>query len=465
MTGRLVVRNGRVLTLDPALGELARADVLVENGLIRDIRPGLRVDDAEDLDVAGMLVSPGFVDVHRHVWQTQLRTLAVDWTLFDYTCRTRFGYAALYEPDDVWLGNHVGALEALDAGITTLVDHCHVMNSPEHADEAVRGLADAGIRGVFCYGLFPNPTLDPYHVDLEPGWRLDDARRVRARHFPSDDARLVMGLAPREVTAIPFEATCAELRFGRELGARRISCHVAMGLYDRGDRLVGRLADAGMLGDDVLLVHGAALADDELRAVALAGAAVAVTPETELQMGMGRPLTVRGPEFGVRAGLGVDVVSGASADMFGQMRLALQAERAMRHEHAAGPPRRLDVSARRVLELATRGGAEALGLEHRIGRLALGTRADLICTRTDAVGMVPATDAVGTLVLNATARDVDTVIVDGRVVKRGGALVGVDWARLSARLAASSRRITEAFAAIPLAQVEAVVGRVLLREG
>lgn len=464
MAGRLVVRRGRVLTLDDALGELACADVLVDDGVIRAIGPDLRVDDAEEIDAAGMLVSPGFVDVHRHVWQTQLRTLAADWTLFDYTCRTRFGYAALYGPHDVWLGNHVGALEALDAGITTVVDHCHIINSPEHADEAVRGLVESGIRGIFCYGLFANPTLDPYAVDFEPGWRLDDARRVRARHFASDDARLTFGLAPREVTAIPFDATCAELRFGRELGARRMSCHVGMGLYDSGDGLVGRLADAGLLADDVLLVHGAALTDAELVAVARSGAAVAVTPESELQMGMGRPLTVRAPAAGVRAGLGIDVVSGSSPDMFAQMRLGLQAERALRHEHAAGPPRRLDVAARSVLELATRGGAEALGLADRIGTLAPGKRADLVCTRTDRVGMVPATDAVGTLVWNATARDVDTVVVDGRVVKRHGTLVGVDWPRLAARLEASSRRIAAAFAQIPLAQVEALIAPVLLRE-
>ena len=105
----------------------------------------------------GTIVSPGFVDTHRHTWQTQLRGVAAEWTLYDYVLHMRMVYGSLYTADDAYLGNHGGALEALDAGITTLVDHSHIINSPAHADEALRGLVDSGIRAVFCYGLYPNP--------------------------------------------------------------------------------------------------------------------------------------------------------------------------------------------------------------------------------------------------------------------------------------------------------------------
>jgi len=454
----LLVRGGRVVTLDAALGDLTPGDVLIAGGTIRAVAPALDVGpDCAVLDARGMIVSPGFVDVHRHVWQTQLRTVATDWTLFDYLCRMRLGYSAFYEPDDVYLGNYAGALEALHAGITTLVDHCHIINSPAHADEAVRGLRDAGIAGIFCYGLFPNPTLPDFAVDFEPGWRLDDARRVRARHFAASDDLLTLGLAPTEVTAQPLATVRRELAFARELGARRISCHVGMGRYDRGDRLVARLDEAGELRDDVLLVHGAALDADELARVAASGAAIAATPETELQMGMGRPVSFRARAAGVATGLGIDIVSNYAGDMFAQMRLQLQAERGFRHAGARGAPRRLGLHARDVLELATVGGARALGLEHRIGTLAPGKRADVVLTRTDSINMLPATDPVGALVLNATTHDVDTVLVAGRAVKRAGALVGVDWPALAARLETSARRIHAAFAAVPLARIEALM--------
>jgi cytosine/adenosine deaminase-related metal-dependent hydrolase len=460
---KLLVHDGRVVTMDPALGDFERADVRIVDGVIREVGPGLQAGgDFERLDAHGGIVSPGFVDAHRHVWQTQLRTIATDWTLFDYTCRMRFGYSALYRPDDVHLGNLAGALEAIHGGITTLVDHCHIINSPAHADAAVRGLIEAGIRGIFCYGLFPNPTLPDFAVDFEPGWRLEDARRVRDRYFAGEDDLLAMGLAPTEVTARPFEAVCRELAFGREIGAARISCHVGMGRYDRGDRLVERLGRAGALGEDVLLVHGAALTDDELAIVAASGAAIAATPETELQMGMGRPVPFRARDAGVRTGLGIDIVSNYAGDMFGQMRLLLQAERGFRHEASAGPPRRLGLRAREVLELATIGGARALGLADRIGSLTPGKQADLIVTRCDAIHMTPAHDAVGALVLNATAQDVDTVLVAGRPVKRSGALVDVDWPRLAERLDRSGRRIAAGFAAVPLDRIEALVAPAML---
>jgi 5-methylthioadenosine/S-adenosylhomocysteine deaminase len=133
---RILIRNGRVVTMDAGLGDFERADVLVEGDRIAAVGPDLAVEDAELVDACGAIVAPGFVDTHRHVWQTQLRTAAADWSLFDYVARMRMVYSAMYEPEDARLGNLVGALEALDAGVTTLVDHSHIMNSPVHADAA-----------------------------------------------------------------------------------------------------------------------------------------------------------------------------------------------------------------------------------------------------------------------------------------------------------------------------------------
>jgi cytosine/adenosine deaminase-related metal-dependent hydrolase len=220
------------------------------------------------------------------------------------------------------------------------------------------------------------------------------------------------------------------------------------------------MGDAGLLGEDLLLVHGAALTDRELALARDAGAGISSTPETELQMGMGFPVAWRALAAGARASLGIDIVSNYAGDMFAQMRLALQTGRALANEALAArgrAPRDVRPKAREALRLATLGGAEAVGLERRIGSLAVGKDADLVLVRTDGINLAPATDPVGAIVLNATTGDVDTVLVGGRVVKRGGRLVGVDWPALRERLERSRDRIVAGFRSVDLAEVEATV--------
>ncbi|MFN2425838.1 MAG: amidohydrolase family protein [Candidatus Binatia bacterium] len=467
MTEQILIRGGRVLTMVPGAGEVA-ADVLVRGARIAEVAPDISCPDARVIDAHGMIVLPGFVDTHRHVWQTQLRTVAADWSLFNYFTQMRLMYSAFYQPDDVFLGNHVGALEALDAGITTVVDHCHILHTPEHTDEAVRGLAESGIRAVFCYGLFESPSYreDPVRASLPAGWRRTDATRLRRDRLSSRDDRIVMGFAPAEIDANPYETNVEEIRFARELAALRISCHVAMGAYDSGQRFVERMGTDGLLADDMLFVHGSSLTDEELRMMACSGAAVSATPETEMQMGMGFPVAIRARDAGVRSSLGIDIVSNYSGDMFAQMRMCLQASRALEnrgYEERGRAPRTIRVTARDVLDLATRAGAEAAGLAGRVGTLEAGKQADVVLIRTDSIHMTPAIDAVGAVVLHANSGDVDTVLVAGQCVKRDGKLVAVDWPALSARLCASSARIVEGMRSVPLAAIEDLAAQMIPR--
>lgn len=141
---RVVLRGGTVLTMDPHLGNLPRGDVLIEDGVIAAVAPDLSVDETETVDVTGHIVAPGMIDTHRHTWQTQLRALCADWTLADYLFGIRLGVSPAYLAEDVHLGNHLGALDALNSGVTTILDFSHCNNTPEHADAAITGLRDAG---------------------------------------------------------------------------------------------------------------------------------------------------------------------------------------------------------------------------------------------------------------------------------------------------------------------------------
>ncbi len=440
---RTLLRGGEVLVGDPGRGELEVADVLIEDGRIAAIGPGLEAD-AEVVDASARLIVPGFVDTHRHVWQTAMRGICADWTLLDYFLGIRVNAAGVYGPEDVFAGNYVGALEALDAGVTCVLDFSHCLNSPDHSDEAVRGLREAGIRGTFAYGMYAVPLAEPPFADVEA--RAGDARRVREQHFSSGDGLLAMGIALTELGLVSWETTVAEVDLARELDAL-ITAHIGTVWSDRRRPEVALLDAAGLLGERQVHVHCNACSGRELDLLADAGASVSVTPETELQMGMGFPVTQRLLDRGMTPSIGCDIVSNNRGDLFTQMRLGLACERARTNEteiRAGVMPETLTLTAAEMLHFATLGGAKALGLDSEIGSIEPGKAADLVLLRTDQLGFMPANDPVAQVVMQAGVNEVDGVLVAGRPVKLGGELVGAAGPRADDLAVESRDRIAAA---------------------
>lgn len=161
MARDFLVRGGCVLTMDPDLGDIPIGDVLLRGDRIVEVGAALDAPGAEVIDAAGMIVLPGLIDGHRHAWQSVLRGLAGDWTFPKYMVEARAIYCGCFDPDDAYLANYLGGLESIAAGITTIVDHCHLQSTPEVSDALARGLKDSGVGGVFCYAL----QNVPYYVD------------------------------------------------------------------------------------------------------------------------------------------------------------------------------------------------------------------------------------------------------------------------------------------------------------
>ncbi len=434
--GKVLIRGGTVLTLDRELGDFERGDVLVEGERIAAVGPELELPEgAEVIDASRAIVMPGFVDTHRHTWQAPLRTIACDWTLGQYMTGLHSGLSGHFRPEDTYAGNLLGTVEALDSGITTLLDWSHNLATPAHADAAIEGLIESRARAVFAHGggapqwdVLPNAVPHP-----------EDARRIRDRYFSSDEGRVTMAMALRGPEVATREVTVTDYELARDLDLR-ITIHIGNGEMAK-DRPVEWLHANGLMGPDVTYVHCNAISDEELRMVADSGGTASVSPDIELQMGHGWPATGRLLAAGIRPTISIDVCSSNGGHMFGSMRALIGTQRGFDHADAAGRGEPLDhvpLSCREVVEFATIDGARAVGLDDRVGTLTPGKQADVILLSTESYGMFPVNNPYGAVVYNAHPGVVDTILVGGEVVKRDGELIGLDRERLR-RLAHESR--------------------------
>lgn len=434
MANRTLIKGGTVITVDRTLGDFPEADVLVEDGKIAAVGPAIDAGAAETIDATGCIVLPGLIDTHRHTWQALFRNIASDWTLAHYFTGLHGTMSALYRPEDTYSGNLIGTLEALDSGITTLLDWSHNLNTPEHADAAIQALRESGSRVVFGHGCGHQHWQPPSSLPHD-----EDVRRLKTQYFSSDDQLVTMCLAPRGNQFATLEVTESDWALARDLDLR-ISCHAGDGEWGK-NRPVAALAAKGLLGPHITFVHCNTLADDELRMMADAGVSASISPDIELQMGHGWPATGRLIEAGIRPSLSIDVCCSNGGHLFGTIRAALGTQRGFDNAaaEAAGTPLvELKTTCRDALEFATIEGARACGMEEKIGSITPGKRADVILIRADSFGMTPLNNPVGAVVYNAHPGLVDTVLVDGNVVKRDGKLLGVDSARVR-RLAIESR--------------------------
>lgn len=441
MPSRLLIRNGFVVSLDPQVGTQPDCDVLIEDCVIRAVAPGLQAD-AEIIDATGTIVLPGFVDTHRHTWETSLRSMMPASTIPEYVTEVKGRLAAVYRPEDTYVGTLWGSLEALNAGITTLVDWAHGTNTPEHADASIAGLRASGIRAQFAYGPPASPDLG--WADPHP----EDARRVRSQYFSSDDDLLTYALALRGPGLCSPEMVAHDWSLARDLDAR-ITVHI--GVRWPGARIEGihELHKAGLLGPDTTYVHLTEATDAELGLVADSGGAASVSPYVEMIMGHGRPPVMRLLKHGITPSLSIDVATVVPGDLFSQMRAALLQGRSSELSDDQDDAFTPTLTHEDVLRFATVAGAEGCGLTDKIGTLTPGKQADVVLLRADDINTFPIVDPIGTVVASADTSNIDTVLVGGQVRKRHGRLAGVDLAALREQVTRSRDHILTAGDSVP----------------
>ena len=447
MTNRILLQGGHVVTMDPSLGDLFPGDVLIEGDSIAQVAPSIDAGDAEVIDVSSNIVIPGFIDSHRHTWETAIRGSAPNATLDDYFVEILDSFAPLYEPEDVYASNLWGSLECLNAGITTLVDWSHINNTPEHPDAAIQGLQETGIRSQYAYGS-ANTSLADYWFESSIAVPADDVERIRSTYVPTDDGLITMALATRGPGFCKPEVVKAEWELAERLGIP-VTVHVAMGRLAGRFGMVKQLSDAGLLQEKTTYIHSCYLSDEEWQLVKDSGGTISIAAQVELQMGHGTPPTHQSLEHGLRPSLSIDVVTTVPGDMFTQMRAVFGAERvnvlgACWVENIDAPEDM--ITARQALEMATVNGAHVAGVEDRTGSLTPGKKADVVVIDGKSPNVAPVMDPVAAVVISADVSNVDTVLVNGEFKKRHGKLVGIDLTRALSLIETSQQNLRDRLA-------------------
>lgn len=415
---RILIRGGCVLSMDSRVGNHYTADVLVEGTTIAEIGPSVRARDAETIDASDAIVMPGFVDAHRHVWESLLRGLPG-------TSDAGATYGTRYTADDIYASTLVGLLGAAEAGITTVVDWCDVGAGDGHAEAALQAHADVGLRTVFIYARPPWADVG------DKQWPSALRRTASADRPPL--VTVAAGLVEPRLDHL--DTWAHDRKLAQSLGLR---VHTHAGTTGAGRGAISRLRADGLLGPDVTLAHCATLSDADLDAAATAGAPVALTSASEMLAGV-QPLPVQKLiDRGIRPGLGVGSERFGPGDLFAQLRSVISMQHAtyfdLKLAGKAGLPRLL--TTREVLRYGTVDGARAAGVGDITGRLAPGRQADVLVLRTDRPNIVPINDPIGAVVWGMDTSNIDTVLVAGRQVMRDGVLnADLDRARALARAA------------------------------
>jgi 5-methylthioadenosine/S-adenosylhomocysteine deaminase len=429
-TGRMLIRGGMVLSVDPNVGDFPAADVLIEGDTIVEVRPGLgAVADAEVFDASGMIVIPGFVDSHRHIWEGLLRNIGTDVPLegrASYISYVLHKLAPAFSPEDAYIGDLLSALGAIDAGVTTLLDWSHIQGSPAHTDAVIHALKDSGLRAVFAYGF---PWWGKWE-ERQPSWFV----RAANEHFATQDQMLSLALAAPGPEFTDFEVSRDHWKLARETGAR-ITTHVGVGSYGM-DGKVQEMGEAGLLGPDTTYIHCTTLNDTEIQMIVDSGGTVSLASPVEMMMGHGMPPIQKFLDRGLHPSLSVDVETNVPGDMFNQMRSVL----ALQHTLAAAEGK-TPMSPAEVLACATMEGARANGLDGVTGSLTPGRQADITILRTDRMNVTPLNDPTTAVVAGMDTGNVDTVVIAGRVMKQGGRLLHVDWEAVKRAVSASLEHV------------------------
>jgi len=405
----ILIHDGTIVTMDNKQPIIEKGFITIKNGQITDVgkkgRGSLSLRAEETINGMGKVVLPGLVNCHTHIAMTLFRGAAEDKQLDHWLRDTIWPLEARVKPSDIYDGALLGCLEMIKSGTTCFADMYF------HEDLIAQAVDRAGLRAVLAPGIIEAG-------DVHRGERmLRDAVGFVKKYRGFAGGRLKVQLGPHAL----YSCSPNLLRRVREAASKLgvgVHIHLAESTetakvlrakYGVGE--VELLERIGFLkGLNILAAHCIHLSEDEMRLLAKCDVKVAYNPVANMKMGMGVPRIDEFLRLGVTVGIGTDgPASNNTLDMFESMKAAALLQKISNKDPTV-------LSAETVLRMATVDGARALGLEKSVGSLEVGKRADLILVDFDKPHLTPRHNLFASLVYSARGSDVDTVVVDGKVL-------------------------------------------------
>ena len=421
MSGTLI-RGGAVLTMDAQSTVHRPGWLLVEGARICEVGAGeppaeLCAGADRVLDATGSAVLPGLVNGHTHLEQSFQRYVADGLPLMRWLREVAWPMERAMTPEEVYLAARLSLAELVKCGVTAVVQHHKVTTSPAHVDAVARAAGEAGVR-LLLARLWADSGAGAESADEI----VERTGQLRDRWHGAADGRISVGFGP----AVPWR--CSEGALRRTVAQARawalpVHMHVAEDRPETGVRYVEWLSSLDLLGPDFQLVHMIWLEDRELDLVARAGSSVVHCPISNLFTGSGIAPLRKMLDRGISVTLGTDGASaGGSQSVLEAAKFALLLARGGAEDACALLPMT-------ALRMATAHGAQQFGRSD-LGRLARGCVADIITVRLDTLAATPPIDPAAAVLYGAAPADVQTVIVDGRILSQRGEIAGLDEAAL-----------------------------------
>ncbi|HBY0021417.1 MULTISPECIES: amidohydrolase family protein [Klebsiella pneumoniae complex] len=442
-----LLADGWIITMNAQRDILEQASLVIEGNRISAIgtREALqqRYPEAEIINCRERIIMPGMVNTHTHLFQTLLKGLGDDMVLKKwFTCMTGPSAVALTE-EDVYAAALHGCVESLRSGVTSLVDFMYAHPRPGLTAKVIEAFEVSGIRGHVCRGFLTSGAEHGIPAELieTPEQALADARNIIQR-FHKADGRVKVGLAPSMIWALDEKVLRGTRELANETGVL-ITTHVAETDFEiEQSRLRFQatdtefLSDIGFLGRDVLAVHCVQCSSRDIRALKHHDTRVSHNPCSNLYLASGVPPIPEMLASGLTVGLGSDgPASSNNHSLFQAMKVAALMQKGVHRDPTI-------MTAEKVLEMATIDGARAIGLDHLVGSLEVGKRADVVIVDTSHPAMTPIHHPVSSLVYSALGHEVSDVFVDGVCLLRAGEFTQINQQAVMAQ----SQRVAHSLA-------------------